>query len=92
VRIKDAPSYDRHDGYRPSYSRKIISKESIDVPDTILYRPTAAERFIGSIMSGSSGSIHGLTGKALVYFTTLFVSLGVFLFGYDQGVMSGIIT
>lgn len=26
------------------------------------------------------------------YFTTLFVSLGVFLFGYDQGVMSGIIT
>jgi sugar porter (SP) family MFS transporter len=26
------------------------------------------------------------------YFTTIFVSLGVFLFGYDQGVMSGIIT
>ena len=26
------------------------------------------------------------------YFTTVFVSLGVFLFGYDQGVMSGIIT
>lgn len=33
-----------------------------------------------------------LTGKALLYFTSVFVSLGVFLFGYDQGVMSGIIT
>ncbi|VVT48871.1 uncharacterized protein SAPINGB_P001991 [Magnusiomyces paraingens] len=36
--------------------------------------------------------VHGLTGKPLLYFTTVFVSLGVFLFGYDQGVMSGIIT
>lgn len=36
--------------------------------------------------------MHGLTGKPLVYFTSIFVSLGVFLFGYDQGVMSGIIT
>jgi len=31
-----------------------------------------------------------LTGSS--YFTSVFVSLGVFLFGYDQGVMSGIIT
>lgn len=28
----------------------------------------------------------------MLYFTSVFVSLGVFLFGYDQGVMSGIIT
>lgn len=33
-----------------------------------------------------------LTGRTLLYFTSIFVSLGVFLFGYDQGVMSGIIT
>ncbi|CDO94426.1 unnamed protein product [Kluyveromyces dobzhanskii CBS 2104] len=33
-----------------------------------------------------------LTGRTLLYFTSVFVSLGVFLFGYDQGVMSGIIT
>ncbi|ODV59957.1 glycerol proton symporter of the plasma membrane, subject to glucose-induced inactivation [Ascoidea rubescens DSM 1968] len=33
-----------------------------------------------------------LIGKKLLYFTSVFVSLGVFLFGYDQGVMSGIIT
>ncbi|QQK42748.1 Sugar/inositol transporter [Penicillium digitatum] len=36
--------------------------------------------------------MHGLVGKPLLYFTSVFVSLGVFLFGYDQGVMSGIIT
>ncbi|KAF8242263.1 general substrate transporter [Wilcoxina mikolae CBS 423.85] len=42
---------------------------------------------------GRNGTaIHGLTGKPLLYFTSVFVSLGVFLFGYDQGVMSGIIT
>lgn len=33
-----------------------------------------------------------LTGRALLYFTSIFVSLGVFLFGYDQGVMSGCLT
>jgi len=33
-----------------------------------------------------------LVGKKLLYFTSIFVSIGVFLFGYDQGVMSGIIT
>ncbi|KAK7948274.1 uncharacterized protein PG986_009160 [Apiospora aurea] len=42
------------------------------------------------IMPGTG--VHGLTGKPLIYFTSIFVSLGVFLFGYDQGVMSGIIT
>lgn len=36
--------------------------------------------------------MHGLHGKKLIYFLSVFVSLGVFLFGYDQGVMSGIIT
>ncbi|KAL7418182.1 general substrate transporter [Mrakia frigida] len=34
----------------------------------------------------------GLRGKALLYSVSTFASLGVFLFGYDQGVMSGIIT
>ncbi|KAJ6072518.1 hypothetical protein N7467_010603 [Penicillium canescens] len=42
--------------------------------------------------SGQNAQIHGLVGKPLLYFTSVFVSLGVFLFGYDQGVMSGIIT
>ncbi|OOF96215.1 hypothetical protein ASPCADRAFT_47986 [Aspergillus carbonarius ITEM 5010] len=42
--------------------------------------------------SRQNAQIHGLVGKPLLYFTSVFVSLGVFLFGYDQGVMSGIIT
>ncbi|GMM36062.1 hypothetical protein DASC09_033870 [Saccharomycopsis crataegensis] len=33
-----------------------------------------------------------LTGKTLLYFTSIFVSLGVFLFGYDQGVMGSLLT
>lgn len=35
--------------------------------------------------------IHGLHGKKLLYFTSVFVSLGVFLFGYDQGVISSLL-
>lgn len=34
----------------------------------------------------------GIRGDALMLFVTCFASLGVFLFGYDQGVMSGILT
>ena len=34
----------------------------------------------------------GLRGESLMLFVTCFASLGVFLFGYDQGVMSGILT
>ncbi|EKM79711.1 hypothetical protein AGABI1DRAFT_121016 [Agaricus bisporus var. burnettii JB137-S8] len=33
-----------------------------------------------------------LVGQPLLYAISMFASLGVFLFGYDQGVMSGIIT
>ncbi|WFD05111.1 hypothetical protein MVES1_000437 [Malassezia vespertilionis] len=34
----------------------------------------------------------GYRGNALMLFVTCFASLGVFMFGYDQGVMSGILT
>ncbi len=34
----------------------------------------------------------GIKGDGLMLFVTCFASLGVFLFGYDQGVMSGVIT
>ncbi|KXN82037.1 Sugar transporter STL1 [Leucoagaricus sp. SymC.cos] len=33
-----------------------------------------------------------LVGQRLLYAISMFASLGVFLFGYDQGVMSGVIT
>ncbi|RNJ57131.1 hypothetical protein D7B24_006407 [Verticillium nonalfalfae] len=68
-----------------------VDKEAIEVPRIQKPRPTLTLRALGFIMTGGR-SVHGLTGKALVYFTSIFVSLGVFLFGYDQGVMSGIIT
>ena len=82
--------------YSPSSSSSdrrggVINKEAIVVPDSIPPRQIPrAERLIATAMG--SNPIHGLTGKPLIYFTSIFVSLGVFLFGYDQGVMSGIIT
>lgn len=33
-----------------------------------------------------------LVGQPLLYFVLIFVSLGVFIFGFDQGLMSGLIT
>ena len=69
-----------------------VNKEAIHIPDAAPRTVSRAERLIASIMAGTRNPIHGLTGKPLIYFTSIFVSLGVFLFGYDQGVMSGIIT
>ncbi|KAF5021434.1 hypothetical protein F66182_6528 [Fusarium sp. NRRL 66182] len=86
VRIQDASHH--HSRARSA----LIDKEAIEVPNFNPPGPSRAERVLGAIMAGRAGSIHGLTGKALIYFTSIFVSLGVFLFGYDQGVMSGIIT
>ncbi|KAG5987127.1 hypothetical protein E4U52_007884 [Claviceps spartinae] len=88
VRIDDdLPHY-----HSQSIPPVLVDKEAIKIPHIQPRRPSRTERCIGAVMSGQSGSIHGLTGKALIYFTSIFVSLGVFLFGYDQGVMSGIIT
>jgi sugar porter (SP) family MFS transporter len=70
----------------------VVSKEAVHIPEVVKRRVPGLERLLASLIMGRSSSIHGLTGKPLVYFTTIFVSLGVFLFGYDQGVMSGIIT
>ncbi|CAK7209198.1 Ribulose bisphosphate carboxylase large chain [Sporothrix bragantina] len=81
-------SHHFHHGHRAG----VVNKEAIDIPESVVRRVSAVERLLASIMSGGSSSIHGLTGKPLIYFTSIFVSLGVFLFGYDQGVMSGIIT
>ncbi|KAF9261574.1 general substrate transporter [Marasmius fiardii PR-910] len=42
--------------------------------------------------STNSRSRRRLVGRPLLFAVSIFASLGVFLFGYDQGVMSGIIT
>ncbi|KAF2855280.1 MFS monosaccharide transporter-like protein [Plenodomus tracheiphilus IPT5] len=75
-------------------SSKSIRKEDIEIPDPGPQTISRAARILASIMAPNDGPsrIHGLHGKKLIYFTSIFVSLGVFLFGYDQGVMSGIIT
>ncbi|RMZ75121.1 hypothetical protein DV737_g5440, partial [Chaetothyriales sp. CBS 132003] len=72
-----------------------VSKEAIAIPTPAPRFITRAEKILAIIMS--PGDVQtargkGLVGKPLLYFTSVFVSLGVFLFGYDQGVMSGIIT
>lgn len=64
----------------------------IHVPEPTIQTPSFGDRLIAFIMTGGRRKKSGLTGKPLLYFTSVFVSLGVFLFGYDQGVMSGIIT
>lgn len=43
-----------------------IDKEGIEIPHVRPRRPSGFERLVGAIMAGSSGSIHGLTGKALL--------------------------
>ncbi|KAJ5693324.1 Mitochondrial substrate/solute carrier [Penicillium macrosclerotiorum] len=70
-------------------------EKEIQIPNPRPRRISRVERILAGIMSprnGQNAQIHGLVGKPLLYFTSVFVSLGVFLFGYDQGVMSGIIT
>ncbi|KAJ9141865.1 High-affinity glucose transporter [Pleurostoma richardsiae] len=92
------PSYSRSNshnrsGHRSRYPHAgAVNKEAIEIPDIASRKVSRAERLLAAIMTGGRNSIHGLTGKPLIYFTSIFVSLGVFLFGYDQGVMSGIIT
>ncbi|KAK0345578.1 Ribulose bisphosphate carboxylase large chain [Friedmanniomyces endolithicus] len=78
-------------GVRPGVVRR---KEDIRIPSPAPKPLGWGHKALAiAIMPGDSHSrMHGLHGKKLVYFLSIFVSLGVFLFGYDQGVMSGIIT
>ncbi|KAF2633501.1 MFS monosaccharide transporter-like protein [Macroventuria anomochaeta] len=75
-------------------SHHSLRLEDIEIPDPGPRTISKADRILAQIMAPNDGPsrIHGLHGKKLIYFTSVFVSLGVFLFGYDQGVMSGIIT
>ncbi|PPJ49806.1 hypothetical protein CBER1_03316 [Cercospora berteroae] len=68
--------------------------EDIVVPSPPRRPANWGVRLLARIMAPTDGParMHGLHGKKLIYFLSIFVSLGVFLFGYDQGVMSGIIT
>ncbi len=69
-------------------------KEDIVIPTPPPHRLNWGEKVLAAVLMPGDGAsrMHGLHGKKLIYFLSIFVSLGVFLFGYDQGVMSGIIT
>ena len=69
-------------------------KEDIRIPSPLPRSIGWGQKLIARIMAANDdhARMHGLHGQKLIYFLSVFVSLGVFLFGYDQGVMSGIIT
>ncbi|KAI5927953.1 sugar transporter STL1 [Camillea tinctor] len=90
-RVQFRRSVSAHSHHLSASNEGLIDKEAIRVPHVAPRRISRTERIIAAIMPGTTAS-HGFTGKPLLYFTSVFVSLGVFLFGYDQGVMSGIIT
>ncbi|KAI6807554.1 general substrate transporter [Hortaea werneckii] len=72
----------------------VVKKEDIYIPSPPSRPLSWGQKLLATIMAPNDGPsrMHGLHGKKLLYFLSIFVSLGVFLFGYDQGVMSGIIT
>lgn len=83
-----------HGEKRHGQSGFVTRKEDIVVPTPPRIPLSWGQRLLARTMAPGDGParMHGLHGKKLVYFLSIFVSLGVFLFGYDQGVMSGIIT
>lgn len=90
-RVRYAPN-EKHSQQRQSGVH--LRKEDISVPTPPRHPLNWGQRLLVRTMApnDSSSRMHGLHGKKLIYFLSIFVSLGVFLFGYDQGVMSGIIT
>ncbi len=56
-----------HHHRRRHHHAGAVDKEAIHIPESAAHRTSAAERFIASIMSGGGSSIHGLTGKPLMY-------------------------
>ena len=92
---KKKVAFRRQDHQSRSTTQPGLDKEAIFIPDPPPRRIPTAEKILALIMAPGNveqARTRGLVGKPLLYFTSVFVSLGVFLFGYDQGVMSGIIT
>ncbi|KAJ5959060.1 Mitochondrial substrate/solute carrier [Penicillium vulpinum] len=97
LRRKDRRKQPNHVHYPSNVSneRTGVDIEKIRIPNPPPRHISRVERVLAAIMTprnAPNAQMHGLVGKPLLYFTSVFVSLGVFLFGYDQGVMSGIIT
>jgi len=93
-RLLHHPQRTPHSGNEKGGHRRGIRKEDIRIPSPPRRPLNWGQRALVAVMASEDGPsrMHGLHGKKLIYFLSVFVSLGVFLFGYDQGVMSGIIT
>ena len=102
-RVNGAPGHSHGGGRKkkkvtfkpPTTDHPGIDKEAIFIPTPPPRHPSKVEKLLAILMAPGdpqTARTKGLVGKPLLYFTSVFVSLGVFLFGYDQGVMSGIIT
>ena len=88
-------TFRRQDHLERKNTQPGIDKEAIFIPEPPPRHISTAEKVLALTMAPGdpqTARSRGLVGKPLLYFTSVFVSLGVFLFGYDQGVMSGIIT
>lgn len=95
VRYASANGHDGGEREKPQQHSGVVKrKEDIPIPTPPPQRIHWAQKAIAFIMAPSDthSRLHGLHGQKLIYFLSVFVSLGVFIFGYDQGVMSGIIT
>ena len=96
VRYASEKGHDSEEKGRHQYKHPgvVKRKEEIPIPSPPPVRLNWGQKALAIAMApGDNASrMHGLHGKKLIYFLSIFVSLGVFLFGYDQGVMSGIIT
>jgi sugar porter (SP) family MFS transporter len=93
-RVRYADVEGQQEKEQQRHSGVVKRKEEIAIPNPPPPRLNWGERALVIVMAPGDGParMHGLHGKKLIYFLSIFVSLGVFLFGYDQGVMSGIIT
>lgn len=63
----------------------VVRKEDIYIPEPPPQRLGWGQKLLATVMAPTDGPsrMHGLHGKKLIYFLSIFVSLGVFLFGYD---------
>ena len=55
------------DALSPATRAGVVDKEAIHIPEPGPRRISLAERLLAAIMTGSTSSIHGLTGKALMF-------------------------
>lgn len=88
-RVRYAAGNDNHE--KDHRSGGVKRKEEIRIPSPPPKPLGWGQKLLAGVMAPDDGHarMHGLHGKKLIYFLSIFVSLGVFLFGYDQGVMSG---